>query len=114
MEVGKKNLQPDLDGQGVHEAEEPGGFPAGDLEEDGDAQVHEGLEGKAGQSINICLTFFLTIILNYSMIFCKTTLFANLQKRNKIVVSRKPMIFFWIYIKRVPTVLTERLFCVEI
>ncbi len=36
-------LQPDLNSQGVHEAEEPGGLPAGDLEEDGDAQVHEGL-----------------------------------------------------------------------
>ena len=38
-----KNLQPDLHCQGVHEAEQSGGLPAGDLEEDGDAQVHEGL-----------------------------------------------------------------------
>jgi hypothetical protein len=38
-----KYLQPDLNSQRVHEAEEPGGLPAGDLEEDGDAQVHEGL-----------------------------------------------------------------------
>ena len=34
---------PDLDGEGVHEGEESGGLPAGDLEEDGDAQIHEGL-----------------------------------------------------------------------
>ena len=34
---------PDLDGERVHEGEEPGGLPAGDLEEDGDAEVHKGL-----------------------------------------------------------------------
>jgi hypothetical protein len=39
-------LQPYLDGEWIHEAEEPGGFPTGDLEEDGDAQVHERLHGQ--------------------------------------------------------------------
>ena len=34
---------PDLDSEGVHEGKESGGLPAGDLEEDGDAQIHEGL-----------------------------------------------------------------------
>ena len=34
---------PDLDGERVHEGEESGGFPAGNLEENGDAEVHEGL-----------------------------------------------------------------------
>ena len=38
-----KNLQPNFYSQGVHKAEQSGGLPAGDLEEDGDAQVHEGL-----------------------------------------------------------------------
>ena len=36
-----KNLQPDLHRQRVHEAEQSGRLPAGDLEEDGDAEVHE-------------------------------------------------------------------------
>ena len=35
--------QPDLDGQGVHEGEEPCWLSARNFEEDGDAQVHEGL-----------------------------------------------------------------------
>ena len=35
--------QPDLDCQRVHEGEEPGRLSARNFEEDGDAQVHEGL-----------------------------------------------------------------------
>ncbi len=36
-------LQPDLDGQGVHKGEQPGGFAARDLVQDANAQVHERL-----------------------------------------------------------------------
>ena len=41
--ISSENIQPDLHRQGVHEAEETSGFTTGNLEEDGDAEVHEGL-----------------------------------------------------------------------
>ena len=43
FECTRETFIPDLDGERVHEREEPGGLPAGDLEEDADAEVHEGL-----------------------------------------------------------------------
>ena len=39
--VGGQNIQPDLHCQGVHEAEQSGGFPTRNLEQDGDPEVHE-------------------------------------------------------------------------
>ena len=42
-EVGGDDVQPDLDGEWVEEGEEPGTLTSGPLEEDADAEVHEGL-----------------------------------------------------------------------
>jgi hypothetical protein len=52
-------LQPYLDGEWIHEAEEPGGFPTGDLEEDGDAQVHEGLHGQRSRHFVFDFSLFI-------------------------------------------------------
>ena len=59
-------LQPDLDGEWIHEAEEPGGFPTGDLEEDGDAQVHEGLHGKGSRHF----VFDFLCCFRFELFFC--------------------------------------------
>ncbi len=58
-------LQPDLDGEWIHEAEEPGGFPTGDLEEDGDAQVHERLHGQGSRHFVFDFSLFLLSELQY-------------------------------------------------
>ena len=42
-EVGCDHVQPDLDGERVEKGEEAGTLASGPLEEDADAEIHEGL-----------------------------------------------------------------------
>jgi hypothetical protein len=53
-------LQPDLDGQWVHEAEQSGGLPTRYLEQNRDAQVHEGLANQGNIFNNIYYNTFLS------------------------------------------------------